>query len=97
MLRAMSRRRYTEKQREAWVAKFDRCDSSAAAFCRRHRLNYQVFLRWQREAAKKAQPSPQFLEIEVPCPAPAPQAQMVELTFPSGLVLRIHPQPVARP
>ena len=95
MLRAMSRRRYTDKQRQAWVAKFDRSSSSAAAFCRRHRLNYRNFLRWRRVAGVETEPAPEFLEIEVPCPAGSGAAEAVEVAFPSGLVLRIHPQPAA--
>jgi transposase-like protein len=93
----MSRRRYTEKQRKTWVAKFERSSTSAAAFCRKHRLNYQVFLRWRREAGGGAESAPEFLEIEVPSPAAGSgTAETVELTFPGGLVLRIHPQSAPR-
>jgi transposase-like protein len=90
----MSRRRYTDKQRQGWVAKFERSTSSAAAFCSKHQLNYQSFLRWRREAGGGAESGPEFLELEVPCPAGTGEAEpeMVELTFPSGLVLRIQPQ-----
>ena len=98
MLGGMSRRRYTEKQRQALVAKFERSDTSAAAFCRKHRLNYQVFLRWRRAESLAAEPAPEFLEIEVPCPAPGSgSTETVELSFPSGLVLRIYPQAAPRP
>jgi len=96
MLRVMSRRRFTEKQRLALVDKFDRSGTSAAAFCRKHRLTYQSFLRWRREATQQAEPAPEFVEIEVPRPSPGPRAETVELTFPSGLVLRIEQQPAPR-
>jgi transposase-like protein len=93
----MSRRRFTEKQRQALVAKFEQSSTSAAAFCRKHQLTYQVFLRWRRAASGGAEPAPEFLEIEVPSPAAGSgTAESVELTFPSGLVLRIQPQPAPR-
>jgi len=93
MVRVMSHRRYSEKQRQAWVAKFERTGSSAAAFCRKHQLNYQAFLRWRREPADQSQLVPEFLEVEVPRPsAGGAPSETVEFIFPSGLVLRIQPQ-----
>ena len=92
----MSSRRTTRKQREHWLAQFDQSTLTAAAFCREHQLGYQSFLNWRR----KAQPDTpiEFIEVEVPSPkAPSiSQSSVVELTFPGGLLLRIHPQPAAR-
>jgi transposase-like protein len=95
ILPGMSSRRFTKKEREHWLAQFDQSSLSAAAFCREHQLGYQGFLNWRRKARpadKKA--TAEFIEVEVPKPSPTPihRGSMVELVFPDGLLLRIHPQ-----
>lgn len=97
MLGAMSYRRYTEEERAAWLAGFERFTGSAASFCREQGLSYQSFLRWRRETTPKATGAPEFLELEFPCPAPVPGAESVELIFPGGLIVRINPQATRRP
>ena len=93
----MSHRRYTDKERKAWLAKFEQSTTSAAAFCRKHRLSYQSFLSWRREADRVAAPVAGFVEVEVPRPAGRVANEAVELAFPGGLVLRIIQQPAPRP
>ncbi len=97
MLGAMSYRRYTEEERAAWLARFERFTGSAVSFCREQELNYQSFLRWRREAASEAPGAPEFIELALPSPASAPAGETVELIFPGGLTLRINPQPIRRP
>ena len=95
----MSPRRLTKKQREHWLAQFDQSNLSAAAFCREHQLGYQGFLNWRRKArAAEAKAPTDFIEVEIPTPQTTPisHESVVELTFPSGLLLRIHPQASAR-
>lgn len=96
MLGAMSYRRYTEEERREWLTRYEQCATSAAAFCREHELNYQSFLRWRQRATPGSESSTEFLELEVPCPVSVPHAETVELTFPSGLTLRINAQPAPR-
>lgn len=97
MLGAMSYRRYTEEERAAWLARFERFTGSAVSFCREQGLNYQSFLRWRREVTPETTGAPEFIELALPCPASAPAAETVELIFPGGLTLRINPQPARRP
>ena len=93
----MSHRRYTEKERKAWLAKCDQSTTSAAAFCRKHRLSYQGFLCWRREANRAAGSATEFIEVDVPRPVGRMANEAVELSFPGGLVLRIIQQPAPRP
>ena len=95
----MSSRRFTKKQREHWLAQFDQSNLSAAAFCREHQLGYQGFLNWRHKAQPVEANAPtDFMEVEVPTPQTIPISNngVVELLFPGGLLLRIHPQASAR-
>jgi transposase-like protein len=96
MLAAMSYRRTTEDERKGWLTRFERSGSTAAAFCREHELNYQSLLRWRQMAIAESEGATEFIELEVPCSASASPAEAVELTFPSGLTLRINPHPAPR-
>lgn len=99
ILLGMSSRRFTKKEREHWLAQFDRSTLSAAAFCREHQLGYQGFLNWRRKAQPiEPKTVTEFIEVEVPKPPSTPisGSAMVELVFPYGLRLRIHPQSSAR-
>ncbi len=95
----MTYRRYTEEERAAWLAKFERSTASAAAFCREHEISYGSFMRWRAQAeSEPTVPEPaEFIELDVPRPAPAQSGQSVELSFPCGLTLRIVPTPPAQP
>lgn len=99
ILPGMSSRQFTKKEREHWLAQFDLSTLSAAAFCREHQLGYQGFLNWRRKA-KPIEPkaTTEFIEVEVPKPSPTPahRESAVELVFPDGLRLHIHPQSSAR-
>lgn len=95
----MSSRRFTKRQREHWLAQFEQSNLSAAAFCREHQLGYQGFLNWRRKARPtEAKNLTDFIEVEVPAPQTTliSHESVVELTFPGGLLLRIHPQVSAR-
>ncbi|MDF1714652.1 MAG: transposase [Akkermansiaceae bacterium] len=95
----MSSRRTTRKQREHWLAQFDQSNLTAAAFCREHQLSYQSFLNWRRKAQTNETDAPtEFIELEIPSPRATPirHSSVVELTFPGGLLLRIHPQSTTR-
>ncbi len=73
-------------RRARLLAAFERSGMSAAAFARRHRLNYTTFCGWrQRRASAKAAPA--FVQVQLP-PAASPTALLIEL---GGQVrLRIH-------
>ncbi len=95
----MSSRRFTKKEREHWLAQFDQSNLTAAAFCREHQLGYQGFLNWRRKARPaEVKTGTEFIEVEVPPPTNTPvnHGTVVELSFPGGLLLRIHPQSAAR-
>ena len=94
----MSHRRYTDKERKAWLAKFEQSNTSAAAFCRKHRLSYQSFLGWRKELNRVAVAAAEFVEVEVPRQATGSGVnEAVELAFPGGLVIRVIQQPAPRP
>ena len=57
-------------RRAQFLAAFDRSGLSAAAFARRHDLNYTTFCGW-RHRRVKAKPSPDFVQVEVPTAAAA--------------------------
>ncbi len=97
MIGPMSYRRYTQDEREQWLAKFEESSSSAAAFCREHGLSYASFLRWRRQAGAGVEPPTEFIELEVGRPGSCPNPEAVEVTFPSGIILRIFAQPAGRP
>jgi len=102
MMPAMSNRRhYTQSEREHWLAQFDEHPSTATSFCREHGLCYQTFLRWRRQARKiksSTAASAPFIELELPVrPSTPPSSEVVELTFPGGLTLRIQSQATPQP
>lgn len=98
MMAAMSNRRhFTQSEREDWLAQFEKHQSTATSFCRQHGLCYQTFLRWRRDARinkpSAAAPAP-FIELALPVRSSTPpKGELVELTFSSGLTLRIQSQP----
>lgn len=85
------------------MSKFERSGSTAAAFCRQHRLAYQTFLGWRRElaATTEASAAPEFVELEAAPreagPTEAGGQVMVELVLGGGMVLRIHGPQGSRP
>ena len=100
MMPCMSNRRhYTQSGREQWLAQFEEYPSTAASFCREHSLCYQTFLRWRREARKDyTADTASFIELELPAPAVNPtRSELVELTFPGGLTLRIQSPVTSQP
>ena len=98
---AMSNRRhYTQSERERWLARFTQHSSTASSFCREHSLCYQTFLRWRRQTGKNtATPAPvPFIELELPTrPANPARSELVELTFPSGLILHVQSHDPSQP
>jgi transposase-like protein len=101
MIAMSNRRHYTQSEREHWLAQFGKLQSTATSFCREHGLCYQTFLRWRRNARKTksstAAPAP-FIELEIPArPSPPTCSELVELTFPGGLTLRIQAQTTPQP
>ena len=79
-------RRSTATERAQLLAAFDRSGLSAAAFARKHQLNYTTFCGW-RQRRTPATASPAFVEVEVTPPAP-PVELLIELG-PSAR-LRVH-------
>ncbi len=93
-------KRFSEKQRVALLARFERREGSAAAFCRKFRLSYQTLRGWQRAAAQSSQKveSPGFVEVELApqlsasvAPVEARRAPVAELELGAGIILRVYP------
>jgi hypothetical protein len=72
-----SRERSDAARRARLLTAFDRSGLSAAAFARRHRLNYTTFCGW-RQRRDKAKASPGFVEVELSAPI-APVELLIEL------------------
>jgi transposase-like protein len=83
------RRRFTDEQRSAALARFDRSDLSQAEFCRRARISVSTFSLWRRSggAARQERPRmPGFAEVRLSAPA---AASAVTLHLPSGAKLEV--------
>jgi transposase-like protein len=84
-----ARRRYTNEQRSAALARFDRSDLSQAEFCRRARISFSTFSLWRRSggAVRQDRPRmPEFAEVRLSAPA---AASTVTLHLPSGAKLEV--------
>ena len=94
-----TRRHYTQQERASLLSQFDHRKTTAVAFCQKHDLCYQTFLRWRKNARDlTTQSETDFIEIDVPTFPPAsPAVPQVELSFPGGLTLRIHSQVPIQP
>jgi len=79
-------RRSTVTERARLLAAFDRSGLSAAAFARKHQLNYTTFCGW-RQRRTGVTPSPAFVQVEV-----TPPSDPVELLIELGAAtrLRVH-------
>jgi hypothetical protein len=73
-------------RRAQLLAAFDRGGLSAAAFARKHRLNYTTFCGWRQRRAK-VKGSPGFVQVELPTAA-APVELVIELV--AGARMRLH-------
>lgn len=84
-----ARRRYTEEQRLAFLARFQRSDLSQAEFCRRERISVSTFSLWRGAggATRRDRPSvPGFAEVRLSAPA---ATSTVTLHLPSGAKLEV--------
>jgi len=97
-MRVLSDGRVRRSEAE-WRAVMDRYEASGlseSAFCRRAKLPRSSFVKWKRQLAGGARPSPAFVEWIPPAPAPGePEAERApaqraafELQLPGGVVLR---------
>jgi hypothetical protein len=79
----------SESKRQEWAARlrrFQQNPSSVAAFCRTEGVSSASFYLWKRRLAAEATPAaPTFVPLTVAESLPAP----VEVTFPSGIVIRL--------
>ena len=64
-----SGRRTTARQRAKLLAAFDRSGLSAAAFARKHQINYTTFCGWRQRRDKTR--APDFIQVELPEPGAA--------------------------
>ena len=91
----MARRRFSEKQKTALLAKFERWEGSAAAFCRKQRLSYQTLRGWRMKKPTAVEAS-SFVEVELETSASRPvqgaTALVAELELEAGVVLRVFRQ-----
>lgn len=100
----MPRSRYTDIEKRQWVSRFNRDNSSAAAFCREHRLPYGSFRAWRRNyygkpagmklQKRRAAQKTEFIEVSVephlPPAKPEPPAIAAELSLGCGITLRVY-------
>ena len=91
----MARRNFSEKQKAGFLAKFERWEGSAAAFCRKQRLSCQTLRSWRLGAAKQvvAAKAPEFVEVELEVSRPRQTREgaepVAELDLGAGVVLRV--------
>lgn len=78
-------RRSSASQRAQLLMAFDRSGLSAAAFARKHQLNYTTFCGW-RQRRNQCAAVPDFVQVELPATAAA-NVLIVELA--GGARLRI--------
>jgi len=69
-------RRRSAPQRAKLLAAFERSGLSAAAFARKHRINYTTFCGWRQRRDKTR--APDFVQVELPGPG-APDELIVEI------------------
>src|SRR5690606_25971432 len=79
--------RSTSTQRAQLLTAFDRSGLSAAAFARKHQLNYTTFCGW-RQRRVRARAVPAFVEVDLTAPPAAPVELLVELG--SSARVRVH-------
>jgi hypothetical protein len=70
-------RRTSARKRAKLLAAFDRSGLSAAAFARKHRINYTTFCGW-RQRRDKSPPATEFVQVELP-PTPGLTDLVVEI------------------
>jgi hypothetical protein len=78
--------RSSASQRAQLLTAFDRSGLSAAAFARKHQLNYTTFCGWRQRRNQTAVTVPGFVQVELPAAAAA-NVLIVELV--GGARLRI--------
>lgn len=61
-----SSRRTSARQRAKLLTAFDRSGLSAAAFARKHQINYTTFCGWRQRRDKNR--APDFIQVELPEP-----------------------------
>lgn len=84
-----ARRRYTDKQRSAFLTRYQRSDLSQAEFCRRARIRVSTFSLWRRSAdapGRDQRRMPGFAEVRLSAPV---AASTVMLHLPSGAKLEV--------
>ena len=99
----MSRKKFTESEKQRWVSRFQTHDTSAAAFCRKFDLSYGSFMAWRRlyagkggraKSATLADTQPPFIEVTVDSLSNQTAHEVspmpvAELSLGSGIVLRV--------
>lgn len=61
---ALRSRRRTSSERAKLLSDFDRSGLSAAAFARKHQINYTTFCGWRQRRDKSR--APDFIQVELP-------------------------------
>jgi len=82
-----ARRRWTAKEKAAWLSRFEESGLSAFAFSRKMGLPYSSFCFWRRQLPARSQAArPGFAEVRVAIPA---LPSIVTVHLPSGARLEI--------
>lgn len=91
----MARKRFSEKQKTALLAKFECWDGSVVDFCRKQGVSYQTLRNWRlkRQTGGKAA---EFVEVELKArPLQLEQdatSPLAELDLGAGVILRVFRQ-----
>jgi hypothetical protein len=72
-------RRSSASQRAQLLTAFDRSGLSAAAFARKHQLNYTTFCGWRQRRNQTADTVPGFVQVELPVPNFSGVVKMAEV------------------
>jgi transposase-like protein len=81
------RRRFTEQERSAYLARFERSGLSATEFCRRAKIHMSTFSFWRRTSAGRPLAAPTFAEVRLN--GTSPMTGAVTLHLPSGARLEV--------
>jgi len=84
-MEGMKGRKVGAERRERLLSRFERSGMSAAAFAKKHSINYTTFCGWRQRARAEQCSKPQLVEVEL---EPA-QDRGVEIELGGGCRLRL--------
>lgn len=85
MAAGQRRRRQWERRIAGWRAS----GLSMAAYCRRHRFSYWMFVRWRQRLERTVTPAAPLTLI--PVVAPTPSGGVITIRLPDGIGIEVEP------